>query len=295
MDVLVLGATGYVGAAVERAFSSRGHWTVATARSDLARLRLESVGVETVFGDAARPETLVEPVRKADAVIYCVRATDADPWDLDLKAIRAIARTMAGSERTFLYLSSTWVYGETANCADETATLRPPPHLEKRVKLETMVLNTVKIGIRGHVVRAGIVYGDGGGLPAMFVQSARQRRATVILGRGLNHWATIRRDDLAKLVVLVAERGKPGAAYNAVDDSNFTMREIAEAASRGAGAGGAVTPTNPSLLGPFGESLLLDQRIANARAEGDLGWTPSLPTIVEDLERGSYPLVHVPA
>jgi hypothetical protein len=66
------------------------------------------------------------------------------------------------------------------------------------------------------------------------------------------------------------------------------MREIAEAASRGAGAGGATTTVSPGILGPFGESLMLDQRISNARAR-NLGWTPNASTIVEDLEHGSYP------
>jgi nucleoside-diphosphate-sugar epimerase len=288
MDVLILGATGYAGSAIERAFSRRGHWTVGTARSDHAQITLASRGIAHTFGDAARPETIVEPVKRADAVVYCVQATDADPWDVDLNAIRAIGRTMAGTERTFIYLSSTWVYGETESVADESTALKPPPHLEKRAKLEQMVLNMVKIGIRGHVIRAGTIYGDGGGVPAMFVQSARQRLSTMILGSGDNHWATIGRDDLAALTVLIAERGKPGAVYNAVDDSSFTMREIAEAASRGAGAGGATTTVSPGILGPFGESLMLDQRISNARAR-NLGWTPNASTIVEDLEHGSYP------
>ena len=288
MDVLILGATGYAGSAIERAFSRRGHWTVGTTRSDHARVILASRGIAPAFGDAARPETIVEPVKRADAVVYCIQATDADQWDVDLGAIRTIARTLAGTERTFIYMSSTWVYGNTAGIVDETTVPNPPPHLEKRAKLEAMVLNMVKIGIRGHVVRSGIIYGDGGGIPAMFVQSARQRLSTMVLGSGENHWATVGRDDLAALTVLVAERGKPGAAYNAVNDDAFTMLEIAQAASRGAGAGGAVTTVNPGILGPFGESLVLDQRVGNARAKS-LGWKPEAPTIIEELQNGSYP------
>jgi len=91
-------------------------------------------------------------------------------------------------------------------------------------------------------------------------------------------------------MVLVAERGKPGAAYNAVDDSAFTMREIAEAASRGAGAGGAITTVSPGILGPFGRVAMLDQRVSNARAKRDLGWAPNAQPIVDELEYGSYPI-----
>ena len=288
MKVLIVGATGYVGGAVERAFRARGHQTVAIARSDVARAKLALQGVETISADAARPETLAAPVKNAEAVIYCVQATDADPWQVDLNAIRAIATAMAGTENTFLYVSGAWVYGDTEEFVDEAAPINPPALVKKRANLERMVLNMVKIGIRSHVVRAGIVYGDGGGIPAMFVHSARERHAATIVGSGSNRWATIARNDLAPLIALVAERGKPGAIYNAVDDSAFTVREIAEAASRGAGAGGAITQIDPEMLGPFGDCLMLDQRISAARAKRDLGWRPMSPNLVEELERGSY-------
>jgi nucleoside-diphosphate-sugar epimerase len=288
MNVLIVGATGFVGAAVERAFAARFHRTAATARSDVSRMRLAAHGIQTVFGDAARPETLVEPIRAADAVVYCVAATDADPWEIDLKAIRKIGYAMAGTERTFIYVSDTWMYGDTLTPVDENAPINPPVLRERRAQIERIALNMVKIGVRSHVVRAGVVYGEGGGIPAMFVNSARDRHAATIVGLGDNHWATIARNDLATLVALVAERGKPGAIYNAVDDHTFTIREIAEAASRGAGAGGAVTSIHPEFLGPFGECLMLDQVISNARAKRDLVWQPKAPSIVEDLERGSY-------
>jgi nucleoside-diphosphate-sugar epimerase len=288
MNVLVVGATGYVGSAVERAFAARFHRTAATVRSDVARMKLAAHGIQTVYGDASRPETLLEPVRAADAVVYCVGVTDADPWTVDLAAIRKIGHAMAGTERTFIYMSDAWMYGDTDEPADETVPVKPPVLRERRAQIERIVLNMVKIGIRSHVIRAGVVYGDGGGIATMFVHSARDRHAATIVGNGSNHWATIARSDLAPLVALVAERGKPGAIYNAVDDHSFTIREIAEAASRGAGAGGAVTAIHPEFLGPFGECLMLDQTISNERAKRDLLWRPSAPSIVEDLERGSY-------
>jgi len=288
MNVLIVGATGYIGAATERAFATRLHRTAATARSDVARMKLAAHGIQTVFGDAARPETLLEPVRAADAVVYCVQATDADPWAIDLNAVRKIGHAMAGTERTFVYLSDTWMYGDTPARADESAAINPPVLRERRAQIERIVLNMVKIGIRSHVVRAGVVYGEGGGIPTMFVNSARDRHAATIVGLGDNRWATIARGDLAPLIALVAERGKPGAVYNAVDDHSFTIREIAEAASRGAGAGGAVTTIHPEFLGPFGECLMLDQVISNERAKRDLMWQPKAPSIVEELERGSY-------
>jgi nucleoside-diphosphate-sugar epimerase len=241
-----------------------------------------------VDADAAKPQTLIEHIKAADAVVYCVQATDTDSSTVDLEAVRTIARAMAGTERDFVYLSSTWVYGQTAGIADEHAELNPPPYVKRRADLERMTLNMVKIGIRGHVVRAGIVYGDGGGIPAMFVHSARARSASTIVGDGRNHWAAIGREDLGRLVSLVIERGKPGQAYNAVDDYAYSVREIAEAASRGAGAQGRTAFVDADILGPFGDCLALDQRVSALRAKRELGWNPSPTSIIDELERGSY-------
>jgi nucleoside-diphosphate-sugar epimerase len=288
MNALIIGATGYVGSAIDEAMTARGHRTVGTARSEIARAKLQARGTAVVPGDAAKPQTLIAAVKAADAVVYCVQATDADSMAVDLDAVRTIARAMAGSERTFVYLSSTWIYGDTTGIADENAEVRPPAYVSKRADLDRMTLNMVKIGIRGHVVRSGIVYGDGGGVPAMFVHSARARSASTIVGEGRNHWAAIGREDLGRLVSLVIERGKPGQAYNAVDDYAYTVREIAEAASRGAGAQGRTTVVDPDILGPFGDCLVLDQRVSALRAKRELGWNPSPTSIVDELERGSY-------
>jgi len=240
------------------------------------------------MADASKPQSLVEPVKAADAVIYCVQVTDSDPGAVDLDAIRTIARTLAGTERSFVYMSATWVYGDTDGVVDELGEIKPPPYVLRRADMERMTLNMVKLGIRGHVVRAGIVYGDGGGVPAMFVHSARARGAATIVGDGNNRWATVGREDLGRLVSLVAERGKPGVSYNAVDDYAFTVREIAEAASRGAGAQGKTVFVGPELLGPFGACLTLDQRVSAARAKHELGWSPSPISIIDELEGGSY-------
>ena len=66
------------------------------------------------------------------------------------------------------------------------------------------------------------------------------------------------------------------------------MNEIASAASRGAGAGGATTFVPPEIMGQFGECLALDQAISSERAKGELDWDAREPSIVDDLERGSY-------
>jgi nucleoside-diphosphate-sugar epimerase len=294
MNVLIIGATGYLGSAIDEALDERGHRTYGVARSEAARIRLAQRGTAIVEADAARPQSLVAPARDADAVVYCANITDADNWSVGANALRAIRKGLAGTEKTFVYISGAWVYGNTGPVpATENSPLNPPPALIRRLEHEHLTLEMTKVGIRGLIVRPGIVYGGGGGVPTMFVQSARERGAATIVGDGTNHWATIGLSDLGSLVALAVERGLPGRAYNAVNDDFPEVRRIAEAASRGAGAGGATKLVPQEIMGLFGDCLALDQFISAERAKADLHWQPEGPTIVEELERGSY--LQVPA
>ncbi|MBD5655292.1 MAG: NAD-dependent epimerase/dehydratase family protein [Candidatus Eremiobacteraeota bacterium] len=289
MNVLIVGATGYVGTSVDEALVARGHRTVGTARSDAARSVLEARGTAVASADAAKPNTLTSAVRSADAVVYAVTVTDANSWNVDVNALRAIRKALAGTEKTFAYISGAWVYGSTGDVpATENAPLQPPPLVARRIELERETLGMTQLGIRALVIRPGIAYGRGAGIPAMFVQSARERGAATIVGEGTNRWATIHIADLGMLVALALESGRPGRSYNAAGDDRFHVSEIAEAASRGAGAGGATINVDPEIIGQYGECLALDQIISADRAKSDLGWTPQAPSIVEDLEHGSY-------
>jgi len=289
MNVLIIGATGYLGSAIDEALGSRGHRTFGVARSEAARRKLNERGTTVVDADAARPQTLVAPARDADAVVYAANITDADNWTVGANALRAIRKGMAGTEKTFVYISGAWVYGSTGpTAATENSPLNPPPLVLRRLELEHLTVEMTKVGIRGLIVRPGIVYGRGGGVPAMFVASARERGAATIVGDGTNHWATIEVSDLGMMVALSVERGLPGRAYNAVNDDHPQVRLIAEAASRGAGAEGAVTMVPQEMMGLFGDCLALDQTVSSERAKTDLRWEPVAPTIVQELERGSY-------
>ncbi len=289
MNVLIVGATGFVGSAVDEALKANGHRTFGVARSDSAREKLEKRGTTVVLGDAARPQTLAKAISSADAVVYAVNVTDADPWTVDNNALRQIRKSLAGSEKTFVFVSCAWIYGSTGDVpVGEAAPISPPALLIRRLELERLTIDMTRVGIRALIVRGGIAYGNGGGIPSMFVQSARERGAATIVGDGRNRWATIDVHDLGRCIARAVETGRPGRAYNAVNDDHFTVREIAEAGSRGAGAEGATILVPPEIMGQYGECLALNQVISAERAKADLGWHAEGPSIVRELEFGSY-------
>lgn len=289
MNVLIIGATGYLGTAIDESLTARGHRTHGIARSQAAKRVLEARGTTAVEGDVTKPNSLLGPARAADAVVYAVKLLDHGDVSIELRALRTIGKALAGSEKTFVLVSDAWVYGPTGDtAASEDAPLHPPSSMQGPVELEAASLDLSRIGVRALNVRPGIVYGRAAGTPSMFRESARERGAATLIGDGDNRWATIEIADLGNFIALALERGRPGRAYNAVNDDGFSMREIAEAASRGAGAGGATTSIPASIMGQWGACLTMDQRISAERAKEDLGWEPRGPSIVHELEYGSY-------
>src|SRR5438132_5818229 len=161
-----------------------------------------------------------------------------------------------------------------------------------RQAVEDRVRAGAKRGIRTVVIRPAMVYGRGGGIPAGFVESARKEGAARYVGTGENRWPFVHVDDLADLYLLALERAPAGSLWLAVDGPSLPVREVAAAASRGAGKAGrtVATPLEEARreLGPYADALALDQQASGQRARDLLGWRPHRPNALEDLERGSY-------
>ena len=161
------------------------------------------------------------------------------------------------------------------------------------------MLAAAKRRVRTTVIRPAIVYGRGGGIPAGFVESARNEGAARYIGTGKNRWPLVHVDDLADLYLLALEKAPPGTLLLGVSGPSRPVSEIAAAASRGAGAGGrtAATPLEEARakMGAYADALALDQQASGRKAQELLGWKPRRPDILEELERGSYASKEKPA
>jgi|SRR5579872_630982 len=293
MNILVLGASGYVGSSVAYALRSRGHRVTGVARSKSTAVALRARGIYPVLGDVQAPKGLTDLARKADGVVYLVRLSQAHAPDAEPKALFALLRGIEGSGKPFVLGSSAWYYGDTiGRVADESAPPDPPPIIAAQLVLEALTLDSAKRRVRCVIVRSGDMYGKGAGLPALFVRSAREYGVAKYIGDGNNHRAVVHVADTAELFVLALERARPGEVFNADDGTHFTTKQIAEAASRGADRGGqtksiAIEEAR-STYGPIADVLALDQRITSTRARAQLGWQTRMTTILDDLTHGSY-------
>ena len=293
MRVLVLGASGYIGQAVAEAFRRKGHWVAGMIRTESKRRSLESREIRTFVGDMATPASYLQFAKESDVWVHCAADWSGDFEKLDGATVNALLDLARQSkrQRIFLYTSGVWLYGNTGNnLASESVAMEPTtfPHAWRQGN-ERKILEASTSTLRGVVIRPGCVYGGRGGLTASWFDSARRKGSAQIIGEGKNRWATIHLEDLARLYVRAAEKRLSGELLNATDRSRFTVKEMAEAASRAAEAGGRVTslPEDEARkpMGFLADGLLLDQHVDSSKAVQLLGWQPRFGGFPENAAR----------
>jgi len=293
MEVFLTGATGYIGSAVAEALQRSGHKVIGLARSQEKAKQLEARGVKAHLGDLLKPDTIAEGARAAEAVIHTASTNDANAAQADNAVVRGILNTLEGTLKPFVYTSGVWVVGSTGDSvADEYTPPNPARLVAHRPGLEQEILAAKERGVRPIIIRPAVVYGQGRGMLAMFVQSARESGAARYVGDGQTRWAFVDVDDLAQLYVLALAKAPAGSLYMAAHGPSYRVRELAEAASAAAGANGKTQawPLEDARknLGLFADALVLDQQISGEKANREVGWSPHGAPVLEELKTRSY-------
>jgi nucleoside-diphosphate-sugar epimerase len=157
--VLVIGASGFVGAAIIRAIKARDDLDpIACMRTPSPALT--AIGVETRLCDAIDPIALAKAL---DGVAYVVNSVLGTPTTM-LAATRNICEAASRSGlRRIIHLSSMAVYGPLDGVVDEAASLRPlGGYARGKARCEEVVRDFVSSGGDAVVIRPGCVYGPGG-------------------------------------------------------------------------------------------------------------------------------------
>jgi nucleoside-diphosphate-sugar epimerase len=140
-------------------------------------------------------------------------------------------------------------------------------------------------GIEGIALRYGLLYGPGAGAEEM-VEMLRRRRLPVLRdGGGPLSWIYI--EDAAAATAAALENGKPGQAYNVVDEEPTSWREFMEVMAEAVGAPSPLAiPRLVLRLAPYAYATITSTlRVSNAKAKRELGWAPSYPTYRQGIEK----------
>jgi nucleoside-diphosphate-sugar epimerase len=289
MRVLVTGGTGYIGSAIVEQLANHSHHVLAFVRE--GKNVPPRANVEAVYGDVRDASSLSAAVRRSDAVIHTAASLGPEMPTVDQAALDTILKTAAEGKQRFIYTSGIWLLGNTGTKpADENTPLNPIPLVAWRAQHEEQVKAAANSFLTA-VIRPAMVYGRGGGVPAMFFQTVPEKGAVTVVGDGENRWPMVHVEDLAVLYRLILEKAEPGAVVHGATGETLKVKQMAEAAAKGAGVPGKVIywPVEQArgALGPFADALTLDQDVISVVAP-KFGWNLRKAGALEELERGSY-------
>ena len=129
--------------------------------------------------------------------------------------------------------------------------------------------------------------GDRHGFVTQLIAMARAKGVSGYIGDGTSRWPAVHVKDAASLYRLAIEQAPAGTVLNAVGDEGVPVREIAEAIGRHLNLPAKSLPA-AEYEGMLGHLLSTDMPASSTITQELLGWKPTHPGLIEDIEQGHY-------
>ncbi|RZT87846.1 nucleoside-diphosphate-sugar epimerase [Pseudonocardia sediminis] len=289
MHVFVTGGNGTIGSAVVAELLGNGHTVLALARSDASATSLDDAGAEVLRGELSDLDVLQTGAARSDGVVHLAFGRDYSAPDALARSIAeegaaaaALGEALVGSDRPIVAASGTpWVPGRASTEADPLATDGP---VGGRGRSANALLDLSARGVRSALVRIPrTCHNDGdGGFAGLLTAQARRSGVAGHPGDGTQRWPAVHALDAAVLFRLVLESAPAGTAWHAVADEGDMVRDMAEVIGRRLDLPVRQVPEED--FGPFGPIFAMDQPSSSTHTRDVLGWKPTHPGLLEDLE-----------
>jgi nucleoside-diphosphate-sugar epimerase len=289
MHVFITGGTGLIGGAVLDELRTGGHSVTALARSDDAAARAEAGGAAVLRGELADLEVLRAGAERADGVIHLAFGHDFSSPDAVAQAVAeegaaltVLGDALIGTDRPLVTVSGTpQVPGRASTEEDPLST---DGVVGGRARSVVRTLGLASQGVRSTSVRLPRTVHDhgAGGFAGLLTDIARRTGVAGYPGDGSQRWPAVHARDAAVVFRLALETARPGSSWHAVADEGDAVRDIAAVIGRRLGL--PVEAVAEEVFGVLGPIFATDQPASSARTRAVLGWEPTQPGLLDDLE-----------
>ena len=289
MHVFITGGSGLIGSAVVIELLGQGHSVTGLARSDASAQALTTAGAAVMRGDITNLNVVRTGAKQADGVIHLAFGNDFSSAEAITRAVseesaalQAIGEELVGSDRPFVTVAGTpWMPGRLSTEADRMAIEGP---FGGRFHSVEAVLGLASHGVRSSAVRLPrTVHNHGkGGFAGLLTDIARKSRVSGYPGDGTQRWPAVHALDAAVLFRLALESAPAGTVWHAVADEADKVSDIAAVIGRRLGLPIESVPQDH--FGALGPIFSMDQPSSSAYTREKLGWRPSHPSLLRDLE-----------
>lgn len=294
MRIFVTGATGFIGSTIVAELLNAGHHVLGMTRSDAGAESLIAAGAEVFRGDLQDLDSLRRGAAAADGVIHTAFNHDFSQFvancEADRLAIEALGSVLEGSDRPLVITSATGM-GAAAPGQPAIEDNFDANHPNPRKASELAGAVVANRGVNVSVVRLPQVHDTvKQGLISPLIELARAKGVAAYVGEGNNRWPAVHVSDAARLYRLAVERAQPGSRYHAVAEEGITMRRIVEVIGQGLKIPTVnVSPEETAAhFGWLAGFVGRDLPASSAQTQEVLGWRPTGPELLVDLERMNY-------
>jgi dihydroflavonol-4-reductase len=262
LNVLVTGATGFLGGWVTRALLSAGHSVRALVRDPRRSAPVGEAGAKLVTGDILSCASLDAAMADMDAVVHCAGSVSMSPRDrrevtrVNVEGTRNVLEVALRRGARVLHTSSTACVGPalTPLVLDETASAAPLPfacpYVDSKRTSEQLALSYPAKGLHVVVLNPGVILGPADPKYSSTTLVLHYLRGELrMYPRGGGSISDVR--DVAEAFVAALEHGTSGERY-ILGGVNVGYREVMKELQRLTGLH-ACAPLPPGLaeIGAF--------------------------------------------
>ena len=191
MKIFIIGATGYVGSHVARAFKARGHDVTGLARTVSNATALEEQGYDAAQGSLEDIGILADNIAGYDVVVMAAMV----PFEIEMAAMAGLVRACRkGGVKHLIFTSGSGVLSIEAKdgawsqytfAEDDPYPFPARRNRAIRIETENLVREASGKGLKTYVIRPPLIYGNAGSIqiPQIF-ESARKTGSACYLGLG---------------------------------------------------------------------------------------------------------------